>query len=68
MSSSVEMFAAFATGLSLTGFMVILTVAVFELMLPSLTLKEKESEPEKSLFGVYVKCPSAEILTVPLPA
>jgi hypothetical protein len=43
-----------ATGASFTGYTVIVTVAVFDVREPSLTLNVKLSVPEKSGAGVYV--------------
>jgi len=58
MSTAVSSFVArvwlSTTGGSLTGATVIEAVAILESVVPSFTLKVKESEPEKFVFGVYV--------------
>ena len=64
MSSDVVTFAELAMGASFTGVTVRLTVAVFEFVWPSLTVKVNASLPWKSAFGVYVRF-GAEPLSEP---
>ena len=51
-SSSVVTFAGCATGASFSSLMTIETVAAFDVVCPSLTVKVNESLPLKSVFGV----------------
>ena len=67
-SSATRYESSTAFGKSLTGFTVMVTVAVFELASPSLARYANESLPLKLAFGVYEKLPSAASVTVPLAA
>ena len=64
MSVATEAFSA--VGWLLVPLIVMLTVAVFESIVPSLTLKVNESVPVAAASGVYVPYPLAARSTVPL--
>ena len=54
-SSKIVRFLSTATGASFIGLTLILTVAILESIVPSLTLKVKLSSPLKFSFGIYVR-------------
>ena len=56
-----------STGASFTGVIVTVTVAVFESVVPSLTLKVKVSIPLAFSFGVYMKAPVDEFVMDAVP-